>query len=57
MEGEGSCTAQYLPNTSCLIPMLLLQVLNEKPTKGKVKIIPVHRMKTREREETQRHSY
>ena len=36
--------------------MLLLQVLNEKPTKGEVKIIPVHRMKTRQREEKQLHS-
>ena len=37
--------------------MLSLQVLNEKPAKGKVevKIIPVHRRKARERAEPQRH--
>ena len=39
--GEKSCTLQNLPNTSCLIPMLLLQALSEKPTSSQVKIIPV----------------
>jgi hypothetical protein len=34
------CNAHYLPNTSCLILQLLLQVLNEKPTKGKMEFFP-----------------